>query len=119
METISKKPSDETIEKLRIITACYNKIILDIDKAKRYIRDNEPLKKSKQLQKAINTLILLQENLNFEMGGDIVNGLDSVYSYMITKLTAAKSQQDDHILDECVYILTEIRDATELGVKAQ
>lgn len=87
------RSSIETAGKLDLIIMCYDKAILCINQAKSHLRDGEIIKKAAKLQNALDILSQLQSNLNFEKGGEIAKGLDSLYSYVRKRLILADIQK--------------------------
>lgn len=68
--------------------------------------------KGKSISKAI--LIIdsgLRAALDKKAGGDIAEGLDSLYEYMSSRLLTANIQNDPGIIEEVQRLLTELRDA--------
>ncbi len=107
------RSSIETAGKLDLIIMCYDKAILCINQAKSHLRDGEIIKKATKLQNALDILSQLQSNLNFEKGGEIAKGLDSLYSYVTKRLILADIQKANGIFDECADILSELKSAWE------
>lgn len=53
----------------------------------------------------------LRSALNRKDGGDVAENLNNVYVYITARLTHANLRNDDAALQECVKLLTPIRDA--------
>lgn len=53
----------------------------------------------------------LKASLNLAEGGDLAQRLNDLYSYITTRLTQANLRNDPAALEECVNLLTPIRDA--------
>lgn len=53
----------------------------------------------------------LRSALNRKDGGDVAENLNNVYIYITARLTHANLRNDDAALQECVKLLTPIRDA--------
>jgi flagellar protein FliS len=65
---------------------------------------------------AISKAILIIENglrasLDREVGGQIAEGLDSLYEYMGRRLVTANMNNQPEVLEEVTRLLTELRDA--------
>ena len=53
----------------------------------------------------------LKTSLNLTEGGDLAQRLNDLYAYITTRLTQANLRNDPAALEECVNLLTPIRDA--------
>lgn len=53
----------------------------------------------------------LKAALDFQAGGEIAQNLSGVYSYICVRLTQANLKNDEAVLDECVQLMTPIREA--------
>ena len=78
------------------------------------IERNEIEIKNAQIKWAISIIDGLQASLNMEVGGEIAANLDSLYTYMISRLGAANSQNSVEILDEVTSLLKEIKEAWDV-----
>jgi flagellar secretion chaperone FliS len=108
-----KRSSIETAGKLELIIMCYEKTILSLKQAKDHLRDGEIVKKVAKLQNALDIIGQLQASLNFEKGGEIAKGLDSLYLYITKRIILADIEKAYNVFDECVDILEELKSAWE------
>jgi len=53
----------------------------------------------------------LKAGLNLQEGGPLATDLDSLYSYLMTRLTQANLRSDDAALAECARLIQPLRDA--------
>lgn len=53
----------------------------------------------------------LKAGLNLREGGDLAQQLDALYGYITTQLTLANARNDDTRLEECVRLITPLREA--------
>ena len=112
-----KRSNVETAGKLELILMCYDMTMLSLEQAKDHLQNGEIDKKALKIQKAIDIISELQANLNFEKGGEIATGLDSLYMYIIKRVIHADIQKDYPAFNECIEILKELKSAWE-GISA-
>lgn len=68
--------------------------------------------KGKALARAIRIVEEgLKASLDMQAGGEIARNLSGVYSYICVRLTQANLKNDESLLDECVQLMTPIREA--------
>lgn len=67
--------------------------------------------KGERLGKALDIVISLRGCLSFEDGGEVAKNLDSLYLYMIEKITTANQSNDSTHVDEVIEMLREIKSA--------
>lgn len=68
--------------------------------------------KGKALARAIRIVEEgLKASLDLQAGGEIARNLSGVYSYICVRLTQANLKNDEALLDECVQLMTPIREA--------
>ena len=101
----------ETAGKLELVIMCYEKILQALHEAKAFIAAKEYEKKAHKLQLALDIIHGLQASLNFEKGGQIAKNLDSIYSYVTRRLLQGDIQKDISVYDECIRILSELKEA--------
>ncbi|WP_340121038.1 flagellar export chaperone FliS [Methylobacter svalbardensis] len=77
--------------------------------AKASMARNEIATKGHNIGVAINIVGGLQGSLNYEAGGEIAGNLNNLYDYMVRRLLAANSQNDESILDEVSGLMVEIK----------
>ena len=108
----------ETAGQLDLIIMCYQKVILCLKQSKDHLENKIFDKKAHKVITALNILNELQSNLNFDKGGQIAKSLDSLYTYLTSRIIIADIQKNFSIFDECINILTELKSAWE-GIKKE
>jgi flagellar protein FliS len=106
-----KKASIETAGKLDLIIMCYEKAIQLITQARDHLENKEIEEKAQKLQKALAIISELQSCLDMEKGGQIAANLDAIYIYINQRLLLGDIQRDLSVFDECVGILSELKEA--------
>jgi flagellar protein FliS len=93
-------------------------IVMLYDGALRFCRETEDaitrgdlVAKREALNRAFAILSELQGTLNIEQGGQTAASLDSLYTYMISRLTEANVQLKVAPVQEVITLLTGLRDA--------
>ena len=82
--------------------------------AKGHMDRKEHAEKGKHINWAISIINGLQGSLNMEEGGEMANNLDSLYDYMVRRLSEANLNNDLAILDEVSSLLLEIKSAWDV-----
>lgn len=93
-------------------------VVMLYDGAIRFLREAEAAMlakdlatKGRSLSRALAILTELQNNLNFEQGGELADRLDSLYTYMIGRLVDANIKGDPAGIQECLVLLDNLRGA--------
>jgi len=93
-------------------------IVMLYDGALRFLRETEEamtrgdlVAKREALNRALAILTELQSTLNIDQGGQTAASLDSLYTYMIARLTEANLQKKPALVQEVITLLTGLRDA--------
>ena len=92
-----------------------------IAKAKGLIANKQIAEKGNQISTVVSIIDALRASLNHSVGGEISENLESLYDYMIIKLTEANANNDLGLLDEVSKLLREIKegwDSIPLDVQA-
>ncbi len=108
-----RKTSVITADPKKLVLMCYEGAIdhLKIGKLKIIEKDYE--RWGKALSKAQDIINELLCALDFEKGGSIATGLDSLYNYMLRRLIHASVEDDIRAIDEVIGMLTELKSAWE------
>ncbi|MET0320298.1 MAG: flagellar export chaperone FliS [Duganella sp.] len=96
----------------KLIVMLFDGALVALNSALGAIRSGNIAEKGKSLSKAI--LIIdsgLRSSLDKKAGGEIAEGLDSLYEYMSGRLLTANIQSDAGIVEEVQRLLIELRDA--------
>lgn len=68
------------------------------------------------ITKTINILNELNHALDHDMGGDIAEGLESLYLYMINRLVEANLKSDPQMIKEVIELLRNMKDTWEQAI---
>ena len=112
------RSSIETADKLELIIICYDKAILCLQQTKDHFKDNDFIKKSEKIKRALAIINELHANLDMDKGGKIAASLDSLYTYLTSRILLADIQKNISILDECINILSELKSGWE-GIRTE
>lgn len=96
----------------KLIVMLFDGALVALNAALSGMRSGNIAEKGKSISKAI--LIIdsgLRAALDKKAGGEIAEGLDSLYEYMSGRLVAANVTNDPAILEEVQRLLIELRDA--------
>jgi flagellar protein FliS len=93
-------------------------VVMLYDGALRFLRETEDamrrgdlVAKRDALSRVFAILSELQSNLNVEQGGETAASLDSLYSYMSSRLTEANLQLKPAPVQEVITLMSGLRDA--------
>jgi len=93
-------------------------VVMLYDGALRFLKEHEEamrrgdlIAKRDALSKSFAILSELQSTLNVDQGGDTAASLDSLYTYMINRLTEANLQKNPAPVQEVITLLSGLRDA--------
>ncbi|MBT8491019.1 MAG: flagellar export chaperone FliS [Deltaproteobacteria bacterium] len=100
-----------TADPKKLILMCYEGVISNLKIAKDAYTAGEFEAKGKAVQKVQDILTLLIQSLDFDQGGSIAMGLNSLYTYMMRRLTEADVQRELKIFDEIIGMLEELESA--------
>ncbi len=93
----------------RLIQMLFEGALERIVQAKGAMLQNQIARKGELIGKAVNIVGGLQGSLNDKEGGDLARNLDSLYDYIIRRLTQANFENDVAMLDECGRLLSELK----------
>ena len=97
---------------------CYDKAILCLKQTKDHLKENEYIKKAEKIKKALTIVSELQASLDLEKGEKIARSLDSLYTYLTSRIILADIQKNLSIFDECINILSELKSGWE-GIRTE
>ncbi len=95
----------------RLIQMLFEGALERIAQAKGAIAQKQFARKGELIGKAVDIVGGLQGSLNDTEGGALAANLDSLYDYIIRRLTQANSENSVEQLDECGRLLGEIKTA--------
>lgn len=95
----------------KLIVMLYDGALVAVMKAQMHMKAGNIPEKGKAISHAIALIDNgLRASLNKDIGGQIAEGLDSLYEYMSARLLLANLKNDLTVLDEVQVLLTEMRD---------
>jgi len=95
----------------RLIQMLFEGALERIAQAKGAMLQKQIARKGELIGKATNIVAGLQGSLNDKEGGALAENLDSLYDYVIRRLSQANFSNDPAILDECIGLIGEIKAA--------
>ncbi len=98
----------------RLIQMLFEGALERIAQAKGAIAQKQLARKGELISKAVAIVGGLQGSLNDNEGGALAANLDSLYDYIIRRLTQANSENSVEQLDECSRLLGEIKSAWDM-----
>jgi flagellar protein FliS len=96
----------------KLIVMLFDGALVAVISAIRHMKSGDIAAKGEAITKA--ALIVstgLQATLDKKAGGEIAEGLDSLYRYMVTRLMEANAKNDVAALEEVQQLLTDLRGA--------
>jgi flagellar protein FliS len=96
----------------KLIVMLFDGALVAVISALRHMKAGDIAAKGEAITKAMLIVSTgLQASLDKRVGGDIAEGLDSLYQYMVVRLMEANANNDEAALKEVQQLLTELRDA--------
>ncbi|HEX9172803.1 MAG TPA: flagellar export chaperone FliS [Telluria sp.] len=96
----------------KLIVMLFDGALVAVISAMRHMQAGEIAAKSEAITKAMLIVSTgLRASLDKKAGGNIAEGLDSLYHYMVVRLMEANAKNDEAALKEVQQLLTELRDA--------
>lgn len=102
-----------TQQRARLIVVLYDGAIRFLKTARQKLEEGDYALKGVYIGKAQDVLAELSNCLNMEAGPQIANDLRALYNFLHRHLTQANIQRDPQMIDDCVAILEELRQAWE------
>jgi flagellar protein FliS len=94
----------------RIIQMMFEGALQRIAQAKYAIQQKNPAQKGENIGKAISIIAGLSGSLNMDAGADVSANLDSLYEYMLRRLSEANVANDIEMLEEVSTLLRTIKE---------
>jgi flagellar protein FliS len=96
---------------LELVVMLYDGALRFLKETEEAMRRGDLIAKRDALSKSFAILSELQSTLNVDQGGATAESLDSLYVYMINRLTEANIQKNPAPVQEVITLLTGLRDA--------
>lgn len=94
----------------RIIQMMFEGALQRIAQAKYAIQQKNPAQKGENIGKAVSIIAGLSGSLNMDAGADVSANLDSLYEYMLRRLSEANVANDIEMLEEVSTLLRTIKE---------
>jgi flagellar protein FliS len=107
-----------TATPLRFVQLLYRGALDSIASARRYLRLGDIRARSLAISKAMGIVTELSLSLNRQAGGDLSRNLAELYSYVVTLLIKANSEQCDPPLAEAERLLGTLEEAWKICAQA-
>ena len=108
-----RKTNVVTADPKRLILMCYEGAIDNLKIGKQRLIEQDYEGNGRCLIKTKDIICELKASLDFEKGGAIATGLDSLYNYMLTRILHIEISRDLGAIDEVVGMLEELKSAWE------
>jgi len=95
----------------KMILLLFDGAVNFLKQGKLYLLEKQYKEKGKQLMRAHAVVSELLHCLDKEKGGDIAIRLQAIYVYILQRITDADLKKDVGAIDECVDLLSELREA--------
>ena len=102
-----------TADPKRLVLMCYEGAIDSLKIGKQKIAEKDYEEKGKNIAKAQDIISELKSSLNFEEGGTIAANLDSLYNYILRRITEADLENDVQAFEDVIGMLGELKSAWE------
>ncbi|WOG29100.1 flagellar export chaperone FliS [Endozoicomonas sp. 8E] len=106
-----EKAGVEASDSVQLVGVLFTKLMDNLAKASHHIERKDFSNKSDRLSLSIEILLVLEQSLDFQKGGDLASNLQSLYLYCIRRLTEANASNDLAAISEVVGLLKEIQEA--------
>lgn len=108
-----RKTNVVTADPKRLVLKCYEGAIDCLKIGTQKLAEKDYGGKGKNLTKARDIIYELKASLNFEQGGTIAANLDSLYNYMLKRITEADLKNDVQVFEDVIGMLEELKSAWE------
>jgi flagellar secretion chaperone FliS len=100
----------------QLISMLFDGAMERLSRAIGHMERGETAAKGECLSRAVSIINMLQVSLDHEQGGDLAERLDSLYDYMMRRVTEANLHNDAEKLREVQQLIEPVRDAwKEIG----
>lgn len=103
----------ETANLPKIIAMGYDRIILELEKAIEFIKNQDIKSKIDSINKALDILFTLKVSLDFEKGGEIAKNLNDIYNFCEKQIMIGNLKNDIYTLKDVINILNTVKEGWE------
>ena len=108
-----RKTNVVTADPKRLVLMCYEGAIDSLKIGKQKIAEKDYEEKGKNIAKAQDIISELKSSLNFEEVGTIAANLDSLYNYILRRITEADLENDVQAFEDVIGMLGDLKSAWE------
>ncbi|NRF70210.1 flagellar export chaperone FliS [Aquincola sp. S2] len=95
-----------------LVTLLFDGFFAAVNRARGAMRAGDPQVKGSALMQAVRIVDEgLKASLNLESGGKLAADLSDLYAYVCLRLTQANLRNDEKALEECLGLMSPLRDA--------
>ncbi|WBA82550.1 flagellar export chaperone FliS [Endozoicomonas sp. GU-1] len=105
-----QRASVEVAKPEQLVATLFNKLMETLAKARHYMEEQDLSKKVDRINLSIDILLVLEQSLDHEKGGELAGNLQGLYQYCIKRLTEANASNDVTMIDEVSGLMGEIRE---------
>jgi len=105
-----------TSDPKRLVLLCYDEAIGSLARAGEAMRKRDYEAKGKELERSLDILNHLRENLNFEKGGEIAGQLDRLYGFMIGHLIRSDLKKNEAGFGDVAEMLRQLKGSWEAAL---
>lgn len=113
-----KKTQIQTADQGKLILMCYDGAISFLKQAEKAHKEKNVQTRDELLSRSMNLLWELDNGLNFD-AGEIAYNLDSLYNYMIRRITEAQFYGNIEVVTEVINYLQELKETWETIILKQ
>ena len=96
---------------LELVVMLYDGALVSLNQARDALARRDLVTKRRTMSKAMSIVGHLQGSLNMEEGKEVAAELDRIYIYVTERLIEANAKGAVEPIDECIKLLTGLRDA--------
>ncbi len=104
--------------KASLVLLAYEAVVRFVREARCGAEVNDPRIRGERISDAMAIITELDAALDYEIGGEIAESLNSLYAWIMNHLTRANLHNDIKALDDVLNVLTELKEGFE-GAAAQ
>ncbi|MGB0361015.1 MAG: flagellar export chaperone FliS [Endozoicomonas sp.] len=105
-----QKSGVEVAKPEQLIATLFSKLMETLNKARHFIEVEDLANKIDRMTLAMDILIVLEQSLDHEKGGELAENLQALYQYCMKRLAEATASNNVTIIDEVVHLMGEIQE---------